>query len=116
MGEEINKQEELELLKATFKMNAKVLGIALGLLFGIVIFVATNWLIFKGGSPNESGQVLIGPHLALLGQYFIGYRVSFFGSLVGFAYAFVVGSLPGWLLAVFYTGFAGFRRDCAVSH
>ena len=107
---EIEKEQDLELLKATMRMNAKVFGLVLGLLFGIAIFVATNWLIIKGGEPNEAGQVVIGPHLALLGQYFIGYRVTFLGSLVGFAYAFVVGAVTGWLLSLIYNRVAGIRN------
>jgi len=110
MGEDIEKEQELELLRATLRINAKMLGLVLGLLFGTAIFVATNWLIMKGAEPNAAGQVVIGPHLALLGEYFIGYTVSFFGSLVGFAYAFVVGSLTGWLTALIYNRVADFRN------
>ena len=53
---------------------------------GLGVFVATNWLISEGGP-------VVGPHLALLGQFFIGYRVTFVGSLVGFLWAFAVGFL-----------------------
>jgi hypothetical protein len=71
------------------------LGLVLGLLCGISLFIATNWLVIKGGDP-------VGPHLALLSQYFIGYRVSFVGSLIGFLYAFVIGGLGGVLIGWIY--------------
>jgi hypothetical protein len=76
-------------------LNATVHGIVTGLVAGLVVFVVTNWLILKGGD-------VVGPHLALLGQFFIGYRVTFIGSLLGFGYAFVVGYLVGYLVARTY--------------
>jgi len=76
-------------------LNAWALGLVLGLLCGLGVFVATNWLVIKGGDP-------VGPHLALLGEYFIGYRVSFLGSLIGFGYGFTIGGLSGWLIGWIY--------------
>jgi hypothetical protein len=62
---------------------------------GLAIFVATNWLLLMGGE-------VVGPHLALLGQFFIGYRVTFAGSLIGFAYGFGVGFMIGYIMARMY--------------
>jgi hypothetical protein len=87
--------EEEKLFSGILWLNMKALGLALGLLFGLAIFIATNWLVLKGGEP-------MGPHLSLLGQYFIGYRVSFLGSFIGFAYAFAVGTLSGALIGWIY--------------
>jgi hypothetical protein len=75
-----------------------VQGIAAGLVAGLALFIATNWLVFKGGP-------VVGPNLALLGQFFVGYRVTFFGSLIGFAYAFVTGFAAGFLVARLYNLF-----------
>ena len=79
-------QRALESLVLTrlMRLNATVQGVVTGLIAGLTVFIATNWLIIKGGP-------VVGPHLALLGQFFIGYRVTFVGSLVGFAYGFVLG-------------------------
>jgi hypothetical protein len=77
------------------RLNAVVQGIVLGLLTGSVIFIATNWLVLKGG-PR------VGPHLSLLNQFFIGYDVSFLGSLVGFAYGSAVGFAVGYVIAFVY--------------
>ena len=63
------------------RFNATVQGLTCGILLGGPIFLATNWLILKGGEAA-------GPHLGLLGQFFLGYRVTFVGSLIGSAYGF----------------------------
>jgi hypothetical protein len=84
-------------------LNAKIMGLALGVIFGLVIFVATNWLVLKGGKD-------VGKHLSLLSNYFIGYRVTFLGSLIGFAYAFALGTICGGVIGWIYNRIAGFRR------
>jgi tetrahydromethanopterin S-methyltransferase subunit G len=85
------------------RLNAVVQGLVVGLLLGTVIFVATNWLVLKGGP-------VVGPHLTLLNQFFIGYKVSLVGSLVGFAYGAVVGFVIGYVIAVLYNIAAGARE------
>ena len=92
---EVGREESGELFGKVLWLNVRALGLVLGLLCGMVIFVATNWLVIKGGDP-------VGPHLSLLGQYFIGYRVSFVGSLIGFAYAFALGAASGVLIGWVY--------------
>ena len=84
-------------------LNSKAVGLALGLICGLVIFVATNILIIKGGDP-------MGPHLSLLSQYFFGYRVTFLGSLIGFAYGFAIGTISGALISWIYNIIARFRN------
>ncbi|HEY6065940.1 MAG TPA: hypothetical protein VIY96_07265, partial [Thermoanaerobaculia bacterium] len=66
--------------------------------------LATNWLVLKGGP-------VVGPHLALLRQFFIGYEVTFVGSLIGFAYAFVSGFLAGYLVSRIYNRVVRRRSD-----
>jgi hypothetical protein len=87
-------EEEL-LTRAVLRLNAHVLGFVLGILFSLGIFVATNWLVIKSGD-------VVGPHLSLLSQYFIGYSVSFVGSLIGVLYAFVLGYVSGLIIAWVY--------------
>lgn len=84
-----------ELRRAIARLNERAWGIAVGLLLGGGLFVATNILVIRGG-PNP------GPHLSLLHVYFPGYRVTFFGSLVGFVYAFVLGYALGRLIGLVY--------------
>ena len=91
-----------QLLRATARLNSKVLGLVLGILFALVVFVATNWLLLKGGPVDKHGNQIIGPHLQLLGQFFIGYKVSFVGSLIGAAWGFVLGTISGSVIAWIY--------------
>lgn len=86
--------QEVVLARA-LRLNALVQGIVTGLVAGLGVFIATNWLVLKGGA-------VVGPHLALLGQFFVGYRVTFLGSLIGFAYAFALGYGVGYLVARIY--------------
>jgi ABC-type dipeptide/oligopeptide/nickel transport system permease subunit len=95
--------DEAALFKKTLWLNAKAFGLGLGLLFGFAIFIATNWLVLKGGDT-------VGPHLQLLSQYFIGYRVTFAGSLIGFAYGFVTGWISGVSMGWIYNKIAMARH------
>ena len=97
-------QENLQAVVMTrlLRLNAALHGVVLGFLFGSGIFLATNWLVIKGGE-------VVGPHLALLGQFFIGYRVTFVGSLIGFGYGFVLGFVVGFAIAWLYNRALGLR-------
>ena len=86
--------EELVLTRV-LRLNAKIYGLIAGLLAGLAVFLATNWLVLKGGE-------VVGPHLALLGQFLIGYRVTFMGSLIGSAYGFAGGFVTAYLVACLY--------------
>ena len=95
--------EQIVLLRV-LRLNAVVHGVVAGLLVGLGIFIATNWLVIKGGET-------VGPHLALLGQFFIGYQVTFVGSLIGFGYGFISGFLIGYFIAAMYNRMADFRES-----
>ena len=103
-----DKLEEIVFTRV-LRLNAVVQGIVLGLLTGAIMFIATNWLVLKGGP-------VVGPHLSLLNQFFIGYRVSFLGSLVGFAYGSVVGFAVGYVIAVVYNLAARARERRRTPH
>jgi hypothetical protein len=91
---ELNSLEQIVLTRL-MRLNALLHGVIAGLVVGFGIFVATNWLVLKGGN-------VVGPHLALLGQFFIGYQVTYSGSLIGFAYGFVSGFIIGYFVASTY--------------
>ena len=74
------------------KIDKVALGISFGSTLGLLIFLATVFLLFKGGSP-------LGPNLSLLAQYFLGYSVSLGGSFIGLGYGFLSGFVLGWLIA-----------------
>ena len=86
---------EEALLREVVRLNRNVLGLTLGILFAIGIFLATTILVLKGG-PH------VGAHLQLLSQFFPGYSVTFGGSLLGLAYGFAVGYVSGWIIATVY--------------
>lgn len=101
---------EQVVLTRLLRLNATVQGVVAGLVAGLAIFIATNWLILRGGHVGPHGELVIGPHLSLLSQFFVGYRVTFLGSIVGFAYAFVLGFIIGYTIAVIYNWFVDLRE------
>jgi hypothetical protein len=98
-----NTINEERLFNGILRLNTKIFGLSFGLLCGLGIFIATNWLVLKGGK-------VIGPHLQLLSAFFIGYRVTFWGSFVGFAYGFAVGTLSGSLIGWIYNRITKLRN------
>jgi hypothetical protein len=103
-----DEDQEIERLVETrlLRVNAWSFGIVSGLVAGLGLFVATNWLVLKGGGAHE-----VGPHLSLLAQYFLGYRVSFVGSLIGFAWAFACGLVVGYAGSWLYNAVAQLRHQ-----
>lgn len=95
---------EHAVLTRLVRLNATIQGIVVGTVAGLGLFVATNWLVLKGGT-------VVGPHLSLLSQVFIGYRVTFLGSFVGLAYGFVFGFGVGYFIAWMYNSVADRREE-----
>ena len=102
-------QNDEKLLRGILHLNAKILGLVLGILMGLIIFIGTNWLLIKGGQMTSDGKYVVGPHLQLLGQFFIGYKVSFLGSIIGFFYGFALGTLCGAAIGWIYNKIVDFR-------
>jgi ABC-type antimicrobial peptide transport system permease subunit len=92
-----SEQEQIE--RAVIVLNVKLFGILLGFLFGSLLFLATNFLILKGGEN-------VGAHLALLSVFFPGYRVTFVGSIIGFLYMFLLGCIVGIVIGLVYNKIA----------
>ena len=91
---------ERVIIEAFAKLDRTALGFAVGTLCGLAVFAATIFLIIKGGE-------VVGPNLALLGQFFIGYKVTVAGAFIGLVYGFIMGFVLGWLI--------GFLRNSIVS-
>lgn len=85
------------------RLRARLVAVACAAAGGLGLFLATAWLLVKGGDP-------VGPHLALLGNYFPGYTVTWPGAFVGFAYGALAGALVGWSVARIYNGVSLRRR------
>lgn len=77
------------------RLNGKAWGMALGVLFGLGLFLPTLILALKGG--ENVGDML--NRLALIFPY---YQVSVGGAFIGAAYAFVVGQVVGRLFCAVY--------------
>jgi len=100
----MERSQDEKLMRSVIRFNGVILGLVVGIMVGLGIFVATNWLVLKGG-PN------VGEHLQLLSQYFFGYSVSFVGSFIGMIYGFVTGYVLGWFLAFIYNSVLWLRRS-----
>jgi len=106
--DEQNKLQQVVLTRL-LRLNSTVQGIISGLVAGFGIFIATNWLILKGGD-------VVGPHLSLLGEFFIGYEVSFAGSLIGFAYGCVTGFVVGYGVTTMYNYIVEYKERNNARH
>jgi hypothetical protein len=81
--------------RATLKLQGQAWGISFGLLLGLGLFIATLFLVVKGG--ENTGQ-----HLGLLAAFLPGYRVTTGGAFLGFVYMFVIGYALGRLIGAVY--------------
>ena len=81
------------------RLNARAWGISTGLLLGGGLFLATVFLVIRGG-PN------LGQHLSMLRVFFPGYSVTWLGALVGFIYGFVLGYGFGRIIGSVYNRLA----------
>jgi hypothetical protein len=82
-----------ELLEAAFaKLDPVALGTAIGAVAGLGLFLATALLLLKGGDE-------VGPNLALLRHYFIGFSPTWAGALIGAAESAILGFALGSLTA-----------------
>ena len=110
MKDSIDAEQEL-LSKALRRFDSKLLALVLGVVFGVGVFVATNWLVIQGGFVTEEGDRVVGPHLeGFLRQFFIGYRVSFWGSFIGLLYGFALGTIVGSAIGWIYNRLVDLRR------
>jgi hypothetical protein len=77
------------------RLNKKALGLASGILWGLVILVSTLWVMLKGG----------GETLVLLQQFYFGYNITLPGAIIGAIWGFVDGFICGWIFAWLYNRF-----------
>lgn len=95
MSRPLSAHDERLIEAAIARMRAGVMAVVFALVGGTGLFLATVWLLVRGGRK-------VGQTLGLLSHYFPGYSVTWPGSVVGFAYGLVVGALMGWLVAWIY--------------
>ena len=90
-----DRPEDRILDRAVARLRAGIMAIVFGSSTGVILFLATVWLLIRGGED-------VGLHLNLLGHYFPGYSVSWPGAFVGFLYGSVTGALLGGSIAWVY--------------
>jgi hypothetical protein len=52
--------DEEKLFTGVLRLNAKIPVLILGLLIGSMVFLATNWLLIKGGHITPTGEYVVG--------------------------------------------------------
>lgn len=80
---------------AIARLRARVMAVIFGTISATGLFLATVWLVIRGGEQ-------VGPHLGLLGNYFPGYTVTVPGAFIGALYAAALGGAVGWTIAYLY--------------
>ena len=90
-----NNKNDSSIQYKIIKLQARLISFVMAIIGGLSIFLATVWLLIKGGEN-------VGQHLSLLGQYFPGYSVTWIGSFVGLCYGAIVGGIAGWLICFIY--------------
>ncbi|MEZ5294099.1 MAG: hypothetical protein R2745_23660 [Vicinamibacterales bacterium] len=98
MTEHLQQDEIQEIRKSLVRFSEQGWGLAFGSVSALGLFVATIWLVIRGG-------INVGEHLNLLGIYLPGYSVSYGGAVIGFVYAFVIGYGAGRTIATVYNKF-----------
>ena len=93
-----------EVMHAIARLKAGILGLVFGLIFGVGLFAMTAILLIENG-PNT------GLHLSLLGNYFIGYSVTWKGAFIGFLWAFALGALIGSSIGIIYNRIVRIRAN-----
>lgn len=85
------------------RYDPRALGAAVGIVCGAGLFLATVLVLID--QPGDPGRVL-----SLLGQYLVGYEVSWAGAGIGLLGAGIGGFVFGWLLARMINGLIGWEE------
>lgn len=89
--------------EAYARYDAKALGAALGVIIGVGLFLATAILLIQGGQN-------VGANLSLLGNYFVGFDVSWPGAFIGLIEGGIFGFVFGYVLAKAINATIGFHE------
>ncbi len=101
--EEVEAARADELIKAAFaRLDPLALGVAVGSVCGVGLFLATALLVVKGGP-------VVGPNLSLLGNYLLGFKATWGGAFLGllesgvggFGLGYGIAGLRNWGMAAY---------------
>ena len=93
MTQRISQKDEIS--RALVKIRTIALAIVCAMIGGVGLFLMTAWLLINDG-PH------VGQHLQLLSSYFMGYSVTWWGSIVGLFYGALCGGVIGWAVGTIY--------------
>jgi hypothetical protein len=82
------------------RLRARVMAAVFATVSAAALFVATAWLVIRGGEQ-------VGLHLGLIRNYFPGYSVTWGGACIGALYAGAIGMILGWAMAFIYNSISG---------
>lgn len=88
-------EERAIIRRAVVRMRARIMAVVFAMVGGLGVWVATAWLLVRGGSN-------VGEHLILLRNYMPGFSVSWPGSFIGLFWGALFGAAIGWLFAWVY--------------
>lgn len=74
------------------KFNIKAMALTCGVFWGVAVFLMIWWLIVVEGSGGDF----------FISRFYIGTGISPVGSVIGFVYAFIDGSISGAMFAWLY--------------
>lgn len=103
-GHPVTAEERALIESAVARMRAGILAVVFAMVAGTGLFVATAWLLIKGGEN-------VGATLGLLGNFLPGYAVTWPGAFLGLIYGAAIGGAGGWLLARIYNRLARGRNS-----
>ncbi len=92
-----------EISRVLTRIRTDALALVCAVIGGVGLFVMTAWLVIIGG-PHT------GAHLQLLSNYFIGYSVTWSGSVVGLFYGAFCGGVSGWAIGTIYNQVVNLRQ------
>jgi hypothetical protein len=78
------------------KLKIKAFALALGLVYGFILFIGTWWLLARGYPLNST---------VFLSTIYPSYKISPLGSVLGLGYGFLDGLIFGALFAWLYNLF-----------
>lgn len=79
------------------KLDIKAFGLAFGILWGLAMFIGTWWIIMSSGVQEG---------VPLMGKFYLGYRITPLGSVVGLIWGFFDGLISGVIFAWLYNRLA----------
>lgn len=84
------------------KLNIKAFALTCGILWGLLVLLAT-WFLLIMNSPGTS--------MGKLGVVYFGYTYSWLGGIIGLIWGFVDGLISGAIFAWLYNKLTGSRSN-----